>query len=295
MDRTSTDRAPTDCTSTDHTSTDRAGQDSAAPARVSPCSVARDPASARARFRSGIPGPTAGWAPGYTQANLIAVPADWAYDVLLFAQRNPRPCPILDVTDPGVVTTPLAPGVDLRTDLPRYQVWRDGELAGEPDEVTRLWRGDLVAFLVGCSFTFDGALARAGIPSRYQGGNIAMYVTDRACRGAGRLRGPLVVSMRPVPADLVSTARRVTSQMPAVHGAPVAAADPAALGIADLAKPDFGDPPTILPGDVPMFWACGVTLQAAVAASRPPFAITHAPGHMLITDARDDDYRLTAD
>lgn len=298
MDRTSLDCTPLDYTSLDRSSPDwtpprHAAQDPVAQDVVAHCPVALDPATARALFRSGAGGPTAGWALGHTQANLIAVPADWAYDVLLFAQRNPRPCPILDVTDPGVVTTPLAPGADLRTDLPRYQVWRDGELAEEPREVTGLWRSDLVAFLVGCSFTFDGALARAGIPPRYQGGNIAMYVTDRACRGAGRLRGPLVVSMRPVPEAAVPIARRVTTLMPAVHGAPVGVGDPAALGIADLAKPDFGDPPTLLRGDVPMFWACGVTLQAAVAASRPPFAITHAPGHMFITDARDDDYRLT--
>ena len=250
------------------------------------------PREARALFRSGAGGPTAGWAPGHTQANLIAVPADWAYDVLLFAQRNPRPCPVLDVTDPGTPRSPLAPDADLRTDLPRYQVWRDGELADEPRDATSVWRDDLVAFLVGCSFTFDGALERAGIPSRYQGGNIAMYVTDRRCRDAGRLHGPLVVSMRPIPAHLVDTARRVTALMPAVHGAPLHAGDPARLGIADLAEPDFGDAPALESGDVPVFWACGVTLQAAVMASRPPFAITHAPGHMLITDARDDDYVL---
>jgi uncharacterized protein YcsI (UPF0317 family) len=260
------------------------------PATLDPASL--DPAAARALIRSGAADPTFGWAAGRTQANFIAVPADWACDVLLFAQRNPRPCPVLDVTDPGVPLTALAPGADLRTDLPRYQVWRDGELTGEPRDATSLWRDDLVAFLIGCSFTFDAALARAGIPPRYQGGNIAMYVTDRSCRTAGRLHGPLVVSMRPVPAAAVPAARRITTLMPAVHGGPVHWGDPAALGIDDLAEPDFGDPPTIMPGDVPMFWACGVTLQAAVTDSRPPLAITHAPGHMFITDARDDDYTL---
>jgi uncharacterized protein YcsI (UPF0317 family) len=253
---------------------------------------AASPAAARALFRSGAVTPTAGWAPGRLQANLIAVPADWAYDVLLFAQRNPRPCPVLDVTDPGVAATVLAPGADLRTDLPLYRVWRDGEPADEPADATGHWRGDLVTFLVGCSFTFDRALAGAGIPQRYQGHNIAMYVTDRQCRPAGRLRGPLVVSMRPVPAALVDTAHRVTALMPGVHGAPLHAGEPAALGIADLAKPDFGEAVVLEPGDVPVFWACGVTLQAAVTASRPPFAITHAPGHMFITDAWDADYRI---
>ncbi|MFI0741801.1 putative hydro-lyase [Streptomyces sp. NPDC021100] len=255
---------------------------------------ATTPAAARAAVRAGRAEPTAGWADGHTQANLIAVPTDWAYDVLLFAQRNPRPCPVLDVTEPGGVTTPLAPGADLRTDLPRYRVWRDGRPVAEPTDVTDVWRDDLVAFLIGCSFTFEGALRAAGVPLRHveQGRNVSMYVTNRQCRPAGRLRGPLVVSMRPVPAGLVATAHRLTALMPAVHGAPVHAGDPAELGIADLARPDFGDPCTAHEGDVPVFWACGVTPQAALAASAPPFAITHAPGHMLVTDVRDEVYRV---
>jgi uncharacterized protein YcsI (UPF0317 family) len=246
----------------------------------------------RAAFRSGASGPTAGLAPGHTQANLLAVPADWAYEVLLFAQRNPRACPVLDVTDAGSVTTVLGPAADLRTDLPRYRIWRDGQLAGEPTDVVAAWRDDLVTFLIGCSFTFDDALVKAGIPRRYRSRNVAMYMTCRACRPAGRMSGPMVVSMRPVPAGLVETARQVTALMPAVHGAPVHAGDPAALGIANLDEPDFGEPAEFAPGDVPVFWACGVTLQAAVMASRPPFAITHAPGHMFVTDIRDDEYRL---
>lgn len=251
-----------------------------------------DPAAARGLFRSGAVAPTMGWAPGRLQANLIAVPADWAYDVLLFAQRNPKPCPVLDVTDPGSAATVLARDADLRTDLPLYQVWREGELVGEFGDVTGHWRDDLVTFLVGCSFTFDAALARAGIPDRYQGRNVAMYVTDRQCRTAGRMRGPLVVSMRPVPSEFVDAATRVTALMPQVHGAPVHAGPPADLGIERPGAPDFGSAPVVEPGDVPVFWACGVTLQAAVMASRPPFAITHAPGHMLITDAWESDYTL---
>ncbi|HEV7651992.1 MAG TPA: putative hydro-lyase [Actinophytocola sp.] len=239
-------------------------------------------------------GPTAGLAAGYAQANLIAVPTDWAYDVLLFAQRNPKPCPILDVTDAGSPRTELAPRADLRTDVPRYRIWRDGELAAEPADATPYWRDDLVTFLIGCSFTFEGALARAGVPLRHveQGRNVAMFVTDRECRPAGRLRGPLVVSMRMIPAALVDTATRVSALMPAVHGAPVHAGDPVALGIADLGRPDFGDPVDAEPGDVPVFWACGVTPQAALAASRPPFAITHAPGHMFVTDVPDAAYAV---
>lgn len=251
------------------------------------------PAQARALFRAGTATPTAGWANGYTQANIIAVPADWAYDVLLFCQRNPKPCPVLDVTDPGAAATPLAPDADLRTDLPRYRVWRDGELTAEPTDVTENWRDDLVAFLIGCSFTFESALAEAGVPLRHveQGRNVPMYVTNRPCRSAGRIHGPMVVSLRPIPADLADTAARVSSRMPAVHGGPVHSGDPAELGIADLARPDFGDPVQAEPGDVPMFWACGVTPQAAMIASRPPFAITHAPGHMFLTDIRDSTYR----
>lgn len=259
--------------------------------------AALTPARARASARAGVATPTTGWAAGYTQANLVAVPRDWAYDVLLFAQRNPKPCPVLDVTESGCPTTVLAPGADLRTDLPRYRIWRSGELVNEQSEVTDAWRSDLVAFLIGCSFTFETALVAAGIPLRHldQGQNVAMYVTNRDTRPAGRLHGPLVVSMRPIPANLVATAGRVSGTMPAVHGGPVHTGDPAALGITDLDRPDFGDPVTFHAGDVPVFWACGVTPQAALMASRPPFAITHSPGHMFITDIRDDTYRLPTD
>lgn len=237
-------------------------------------------------------GPTTGLADGYAQANLIAVPQDWAYDVLLFAQRNPGPCPVLDVTDAGGTTTVLARDADLRRDLPRYRIWEHGELTGEPADATAHWRDDLVAFLIGCSFTFESALKRAGVPLRHveQRRNVPMYVTDVACRPAGRLHGPMVVSMRYVPADLVGTAHDVTARMPAVHGAPVHAGDPAALGIGDLDRPDFGDRTDPHEGDVPVFWACGVTPQAAVMASKPPFAITHAPGHMFVTDVPDTEY-----
>ena len=251
------------------------------------------PSDARARFRDGLVTPTSGWCDGYTQANLISVPRDLAWDFLLFAQRNPKPCPVLDVLDAGEVAGPLADG-DIRTDVPRYRVWVDGELAAEPTDVRDVWRPDLVSFLIGCSFTFERALSQAGVPIRHveQGVNVAMYRTSWRCRDAGAVTGPLVVSMRPVPAGLVETAAAVTARFPAVHGAPVHVGDPAELGIADLDAPDHGDPVRLEPGDVPVFWACGVTPQEAVMESRPPFAITHAPGHMLITDARDATYRV---
>ncbi|HUJ04873.1 MAG TPA: putative hydro-lyase [Streptosporangiaceae bacterium] len=249
------------------------------------------PAQARARFRAGLRVPTASLAPGFAQANLVVLPQDAAGEFALFASRNPGPCPLLDVTGPGSPVTGLAAGADLRTDLPGYRVWEHGACVAEPDEVTGYWRDDLVAFLTGCSFTFERALAAAGVPVRHveQGTNVPMYRTGRPCHPAGRFAGPLVVSMRPVPQRLVATAAEVTGRYPAAHGAPVHAGDPAVLGIANLSRPDYGDPVALQPGDVPVFWACGVTPQAALAAARLPFAITHAPGHMLITDVADAD------
>jgi uncharacterized protein YcsI (UPF0317 family) len=255
---------------------------------------ATDPAEARRLFRDGLVTTTAGWAPGFTQANTIMVPSEYAYETLLFSQRNPKPCPVLDVSDAGSPRTALAVGADLRTDFPAYRIWRDGELAEETTDVLGHWREDLVTFLIGCSFTFETPLLAAGIEVRHisAGTNVPMYATDRPCRPAGRLHGPLVVSMRPIPAGQVAEAVQISGRFPSVHGAPVHIGDPAALGIADLAKPDFGDPVEIRAGEVPVFWACGVTPQAAIMASRPPFAITHAPGYMFITDVPDARYAV---
>ncbi|MEV4729362.1 putative hydro-lyase [Saccharopolyspora sp. NPDC049426] len=251
------------------------------------------PEQARESFRGGLRVPTSGFSAGWTQANLISLPREHAYDFLLFAQRNPKSCPVLDVTEPGETSASIFRG-DLRTDLPAYTVYRDGELVEERAEVVDLWREDLVSFLVGCSFTFEAALLEAGVPVRHieVGSNVPMYRTSRQCRPAGGLSGPLVVSMRPVPAEQVATAVRVTSRYPAVHGAPVHVGSPEALGITDLDAPDFGEAVEVRPGEVPVFWACGVTPQAAVMQSKPPFAIGHAPGHMAITDARDSDYQV---
>ncbi|MGI5163841.1 putative hydro-lyase [Spirillospora sp. CA-253888] len=256
-----------------------------------PDTAAFTPDQARALFRSGLRAPTAGWCAGWTQANLISVPREDAYDVLLFAQRNPKACPVLDVTEPGEVSAKLFGG-DLRTDLPGYVVYENGAPVAEADDVREYWRDDLVSFLIGCSFTFEAALLEAGVPVRHieQGRNVPMYRTGRACRRAGALGGPLVVSMRPVPAERVADAVRITARYPAVHGAPVHVGDPAELGIDDLDAPDFGEAVEVRLGEVPVFWACGVTPQAAVMASRPKFAIGHAPGHMAITDARDAEF-----
>ncbi|MGY4718837.1 putative hydro-lyase [Naumannella huperziae] len=253
------------------------------------------PARARSAYRAGLVAPTAGIARGYAQANLIALPADQADDFRAFARANPRPCPLLDETAPGAVTSALAgDDLDLRTDLPGYRIWRDGELVAEMGDASAAWseRDDLVAFLIGCSFTFEFALLAAGVPVRHitAGRNVPMYATTVPCRPAGRFHGPLVVSLRGIPADRVDDAIAISGRYPAVHGAPMHVGDPGALGIADLDHPDFGDAPILEPGDVPVFWGCGVTPQAAVLASRPAFAITHSPGHMLITDTPDSAY-----
>jgi uncharacterized protein YcsI (UPF0317 family) len=252
------------------------------------------PAEARERFRAGLKTPTAGWSPGYVQANLVVLPRDQAFEFMLFAQRNPRPCPVLDVTEPGDPVSRMAPHADLRTDLPAYRVWEHGRCVAETGEVSGYWRDDLVAFLIGCSFTFERALTAAGVPVRHveQGRNVPIYITSQMCRPAGIFSGPLLVTMRPVPPGLVATAVQVTARYPAVHGAPVHVGSPAALGIADLSRPDFGDPVRAEDGDVPVFWACGVTPQVALERARPAFAITHAPGHMFITDVPDEVYAI---
>ncbi|MGH3678305.1 MAG: putative hydro-lyase [Mycobacterium sp.] len=244
--------------------------------------------AARDRIRSGCHvGPTSGLAPGFAQANLVILPADHAFDFLRFCVRNPKPCPLLEVTDTGSAhPDALAPDADLRTDLPRYRVFRDGQPVDEPGDVTRYWRDDLVSFLLGCSFTFEWALAAAGLPLAHQQQhvNVPMYITDRRCVGAGPFEGPLVVSMRPFAPDDVARAVEISSRFPMMHGAPVHIGDPTALGITDLSTPDFGDPVRITEGEVPVFWACGVTPQIVVAEARPSLAIFHAPGHMFITD-----------
>jgi uncharacterized protein YcsI (UPF0317 family) len=250
-------------------------------------------ADVRAACRRGeLTGPTPGLALGYVQANLVVLPKDWAFDFLLFCQRNPKPCPLLDVTEPGDPEPRfVAPGSDLRTDLPAYRVWRDGVLEGETDNIVRYWRDDLVSFVIGCSFTFENALLAARVPVRHieEGVNVPMYRTNIACRSAGRFSGPLVVSMRPLTPEQAVKATRICSRFPRAHGAPVHFGDPSAIGIRDIARPDFGDPVRIKEGEVPVFWACGVTPHAALMEAKPPFAITHKPGHMFLTDLRDTD------
>jgi len=230
---------------------------------------------------------TAGLAPGFVQTNLCALPRDVADDFLRFCQRNPKPCPLIAVSDPGETHIPsLGVDVDLRTDLPRYRVWRDGLLETEVLSASDVWRDDLVAFVIGCSFSFEEALAADGIPLKHaiMGTTVPMYRTSIQCEPAGRFSGPLVVSMRPLVAADAIRAVQITSRFPAVHGAPVHLGDPALIGIRDLARPDYGDPVEVLSDELPVFWACGVTPQAVISAARVSFAITHAPGCMLVTD-----------
>jgi uncharacterized protein YcsI (UPF0317 family) len=240
--------------------------------------------------RGGFAGHTTGLAHGFVQGNLAILPRDWAEDFLRFCTANPKACPLLGVSDPGdPYIAALGADLDIRTDLPRYRVWRDGEIADEPTEIGAVWRDDLVAFVIGCSFTFEELLLQSGIALRHldHGCNVSMYRTNIATRPAGRFHGPMVVSMRPFrPADAIR-AIQITSRLPGAHGAPVHIGHPASIGIADLGKPDYGDAVPIAEDELPVFWACGVTPQAAIVAARVPFAITHAPGAMLVTDLRN--------
>jgi uncharacterized protein YcsI (UPF0317 family) len=242
----------------------------------------------RRRIRQGeFCGATAGLAAGNVQANLVVLPKSLAPDFLRFAAANPKPCPVLAVSEPGDPRLPtLGADLDLRTDLPKYRVWRYGELVEEPRDVSHVWRDDLVAFALGCSFSFEDALVEDGIELRHMtcGSNVPMYRTNIRCVPAGVFSGPLVVSMRPLkPADAIR-AVQITSRFPSVHGAPVHLGLPEAIGIGDLARPDYGDPVPVRDGELPVFWACGVTPQAVIAEAEPEFCITHAPGSMLITD-----------
>ena len=245
----------------------------------------------RLRMRQGLfTGPTSGLAPGNVQANLVILPKDLANDFLRFAQANPRPCPVLGVTEVGSPHLPmLGADLDLRTDLPRYRVWRKGEMVAEPTDISDLWRDDLVGFAIGCSFSFEEALIEDGIEVRHitRDCNVPMYRTNVDCVPAGVFHGKLAVSMRPMkPADAIR-AVQITSRFPSVHGAPVHVGLPELIGIKDIAKPDYGDAVPVGADELPVFWACGVTPQSVIASAKPEFCITHAPGSMLITDVRN--------
>ncbi|WP_394790250.1 putative hydro-lyase [Rhodoferax sp.] len=245
------------------------------------------PAGVRLASRSGqFAQPTAGCAPGFIQANMMIVPQAQAFDFLLFCQRNPKACPLVEVLGPGQLEPACAPGANIATDLPGYRVYRDGVFAEERADISALWQGNFVTFLIGCSFSFESAVMQAGIPLRHveQGRNVAMYRTNLACTPAGIFQGPMVVSMRPIKSRDVAKVVEVSGRFPLAHGTPVHIGNPEAIGIHDLAQPDYGDAVEILADEIPVFWACGVTPQAVAQASCLPLCITHAPGKMFVTD-----------
>ena len=220
--------------------------------------------------------PTTGLAPGYVQANLVMLPRDEAFEFLLFCVRNPKPCPVLDVLEPGQAEPGIARGADIRTDLPKYRVYEGGVLKSEVTDVTTLFYRETVSFLLGCSFSFEAAMLAAGLPIRNleEGKNVSMYITNRPCTSAGPFSCPMVVSMRPMTPEQAVRAVQVTTRFHLTHGAPIHIAS--------------GDPVTIHPGEVPVFWACGVTSTLAALSGRLPLVITHAPGHMFVSDLKDE-------
>jgi uncharacterized protein YcsI (UPF0317 family) len=253
-------------------------------------------AAARLAVRNGAHrGPTAGLAPGFVQGNLAILPERLAADFLRFCQLNPKPCPLIGTSAPGDWRVPvLGDDIDIRTDLPRYRDWRNGQLEAEPEDLREVWRDDLVSFVIGCSFSFEEALMAEGIELRHiaLGRNVPMYRTSIATAEAGPFRGPMVVSMRPLkPADAIR-AVQITTRFPAVHGAPVHIGKPELIGIKDIMRPDYGDAVPVGDDELPVFWACGVTPQSVIATAKPDFCITHAPGSMLVTDRKNTEFAI---
>jgi uncharacterized protein YcsI (UPF0317 family) len=252
--------------------------------------------SARLAIRAGAHrGATSGLAPGYVQGNLAILPQALAPDFLRFCQLNPKPCPLIGTSAPGDPRVPdLGEDLDIRTDLSRYRVWKNGELVAEPEDVREFWRDDLVSFVIGCSFSFEEALMADGIEVRHitRGCNVPMYRTSIATQKAGPFHGPMVVSMRPLtPRDAIR-AVQITTRFPSVHGAPVHIGKPEMIGIKDIAKPDYGDAVDIGNDELPVFWACGVTPQSVIATVKPEFCITHYPGSMLVTDRKNTEFAI---
>lgn len=252
----------------------------------------QDPQTLRAQVRAGrFDGMTSGQCPGFVQCNIVILPADWAQDFLRFCQLNPKPCPLLAMNpEPGDPHLPTLGEIDIRTDVPRYRVFREGRAEpDEPRDIGALWREDLVVFALGCSFSFEEALLADGLEVRNisAGSNVPMYRSNLPCHSAGAFAAEMVVSMRPFRAADAIRAIQICSRFPAVHGAPVHLGDPGLIGIADLSRPDFGAAVTMAANELPLFWACGVTPQVALEAARPPLAITHSPGCMLLSDLRN--------
>ena len=238
--------------------------------------------------------PTSGVAKGYLQANLVMLPREQAFNFLLFCVRNPKPCPILDVLEPGQTEPTITLGADLRTDLPRYCIFEYGQLKGEVEDVTTVFNDDTVSFLLGCSFSFENAMLAAGLPIRNleENKNVSMYITRIPCKPAGPFSSSLVVTMRPMTPSQAIRAVQVTTRFHLTHGAPIHLGSPQEIGIKNLARPEYGDAVTIRPGEIPVFWACGVTSQLAATSTPLPLVITHAPGHMFVSDLKDEDLTI---
>jgi uncharacterized protein YcsI (UPF0317 family) len=262
-----------------------------------PSQAKDDPLALRRLIRAGsFTGHTSGLAPAHVQGNVVILPVALAADFRRFCEQNPKPCPLIGVSEVGDPALPaLGADLDIRTDVPRYRVWRDGALVDEPTDVGRYWRNDLVTFILGCSFSFEQALLDAGIPLRHisLGLNVSMYRTSIATEPAGPFRGPLVVSMRPLTPANAIRAVQITSRFPLLHGAPVHLGKPELIGLGDLERPDYGDAVPVGDDELPVFWACGVTPQAVVAAARPAFCITHSPGCMLVTDRLNQEFTVS--
>jgi uncharacterized protein YcsI (UPF0317 family) len=230
---------------------------------------------------------TAGHCPGHQQANVVILPAAMAAEFASFCSRNPKPCPVIEILPPGEWRPALsAPEADVRTDVPGYRVYERGHLREKPEDLLSLWRDDLVCFLLGCSHTFEHALSEAGVPLRHveRGTTVPMFLSSLPCRPAGRFRGRMVVTMRPVRPPLLPLVLEISARYPHAHGLPLHVGDPGAIGISDLGRPDFGDPVPIEEDEVPVFWGCGVTPQAAVREAEVELLITHEPGRMFVTD-----------
>lgn len=262
-------------------------------------SVEISPAELRQKIRNGAhKGNTSGLCAGYVQCNLVILPADWAEDFLAFCEANPKPCPLIAVSQPGEFSlTKLGADIDIRSDIPSYRVFENGQLRNEVNDISDLWRDDLVAFLLGCSFSFEEALIADGLDVRNvtEAVNVPMYRTNIDCTAVGPFAGQMVVSMRPFAPPEALRAAEISGRFPSVHGEPVHYANPEHIGITDVDQPDYGDSVTIKEGEHPLFWACGVTPQVALENAKPPFCITHSPGSMLVTDMKNSDLAVASE
>lgn len=251
------------------------------------------PSELRDLIRNGeLKGHTSGLAKGYIQANVVILPSSYAYDFLKFCYRNPKTCPLLDVSEMGDVSFPyFGKEADIRTDVAKYRVYQHGELVDELDDISEIYTDDFVSFLIGCSFTFEHALLEANIPIRHleEQHNVPMYITNIPASPSGQFEGNITVSMRPMTMKQAIQATEITTHFKKVHGTPIHIGDPEAIGIQNINQPDFGEPVRINPGEVPVFWGCGVTPQSVALSAKPELMITHSPGHMFITDVRDSE------